>query len=127
MFGLKVNGVWPPPNICIVGSPNQCHRYSSLRVLPSPPEIPGPDGGASPASPSLPWTSASPARCLDDGPSPGSTLGSSASTKPSAICELCHDGELRVSPNAPTAPPVGLSSAVWTNDVSSVSYCALAQ
>ena len=127
MTGLNTIGGEPPPNICIVGSPNQCHRYSSLRVLPSPPAMPGPDGGASPASRSLPCVSASPTRCLEDGPSPESTLGSIASMKPSAICELCHDGELRVSPNTPTAPPVGLTSAFWTNDVSSVSYWALAQ
>ena len=60
-------------------------------------------------------------RCLVDGPSPLSTLGSIASTKPSASCELCHDGELRVSPKTPTAPPVGLTSAFWANDVSSSS------
>jgi len=45
---LKTIGGEPPPNICIVGSPKMCHRYSSLRVLPSPlapPSGPGIAGG----------------------------------------------------------------------------------
>ena len=58
-------------------------------------------------------------RCFSAGPSAGRTLGSRPSTKPSAICVLCHVGESRVSPNTPTEPPFALTSDSPANDVSS--------
>ena len=75
--------------------------------------------GEMPLRRSLPQFSASPVRCLVAGPSVGSTDGSSASTKPSDICVFAVDGESRVSPNTPTAPPPDFTSASLANDVSS--------
>ena len=83
-----------------------------MRVFPSA------VGGAMPESLFLPWTRASPTRCLAAGPSPGSTRGSRASTNPNAICVLCQVGETSVSPKTPTAPPFGLTIACVANDVS---------